>query len=139
MGAFGAFGTGMGSTDIGVAYATGRTWFRVPETINVNLVGELPEGVFAKDISLEIVRQLGVDGANYRAIEYTGPVIENFSMSERMTFSNMAIEMGAKALRVDDIRHGNELDRDALLLEIEEGVGIVRMVAVNHQHLVAGP
>ncbi len=96
-GAFGAFGTGMGSTDIGVAYATGRTWFRVPETINVNLVGELPAGVFAKDVSLEIVRQLGVDGANYRAIEYTGPVIENFSMSERMTFSNMAIEMGAKA------------------------------------------
>jgi homoaconitate hydratase family protein len=84
-GAFGAFGTGMGSTDIGVAYATGRSWFRVPD------------GVFAKDVSLEIIRRLGVDGANYRAIEYTGSVIENFSMSERMTFSNMAIEMGAKA------------------------------------------
>lgn len=96
-GAFGAFGTGMGSTDIGVAYATGRTWFRVPETINVHITGKLPEGVYAKDVSLEIVRHLGVDGANYRAIEYTGEVIENFSMSERMTFSNMAIEMGAKA------------------------------------------
>ena len=96
-GAFGAFGTGMGSTDIGVAYATGRSWFRVPETINVNLIGELPPGVFAKDVSLEIVRRLGVDGANYRAIEYTGEVIERFSMSERMTFCNMAIEMGGKA------------------------------------------
>jgi homoaconitate hydratase family protein len=96
-GAFGAFGTGMGSTDIGVAYATGRTWFRVPETINVNLVGELPHGVFAKDISLEIVRLIGVDGANYRALEYTGEVIERMAMSERFTFSNMAIEMGGKA------------------------------------------
>ena len=96
-GAFGAFGTGMGSTDIGVAYATGRSWFRVPETINVNIIGTLPHGVFAKDVSLEIIRRLGVDGANYRAVEYTGSVIKNFSMSERMTFSNMAIEMGAKA------------------------------------------
>jgi homoaconitate hydratase family protein len=96
-GAFGAFGTGMGSTDIGVAYATGRTWFRVPETINVNLVGKLPHGVFAKDVSLEVVRIIGVDGANYRALEYTGEVIERMSMSERFTFCNMAIEMGGKA------------------------------------------
>jgi len=96
-GAFGAFGTGMGSTDIGVAYATGRTWFRVPETINVNLIGELPHGVFAKDVSLEVVRHIGVDGANYRALEYTGEVIERMSMSERFTFCNMAIEMGGKA------------------------------------------
>ncbi len=96
-GAFGAFGTGMGSTDIGVAYATGRSWFRVPETINVHLVGEMPYGVFAKDVTLEMVRQIGVDGANYRALEYTGEVIERFSMSERFTFCNMAIEMGGKA------------------------------------------
>jgi 3-isopropylmalate dehydratase large subunit len=95
-GAFGAFGTGMGSTDIGVAYATGRSWFRVPTTINVNITGALPFGVFAKDISLEIVRHLGVDGANYRALEYTGSIIEGFSMSERFTFCNMAIEMGGK-------------------------------------------
>ncbi|HLZ62274.1 MAG TPA: 3-isopropylmalate dehydratase large subunit, partial [Ktedonosporobacter sp.] len=96
-GAFGAFGTGMGSTDIAVAYATGRSWFRVPETINVNLIGTLPHGVYAKDVSLEIVRHLGVDGANYKAIEYTGEVIERMSMSERFTFANMAIEMGGKA------------------------------------------
>ncbi len=96
-GALGAFATGMGSTDIGVAYATGRSWFRIPETINVRLEGELPPGVFAKDVTLEIVRHLGVDGANYRAIEYTGGLIERLSVSERLTFCNMAIEMGGKA------------------------------------------
>jgi 3-isopropylmalate dehydratase large subunit len=96
-GALGAFATGMGSTDIGVAYATGRTWFRVPTTINVHLTGSLPFGVYAKDMTLEIVRHLGVDGANYRAIEYTGEAVERMSVSERFTFCNMAIEMGGKA------------------------------------------
>jgi 3-isopropylmalate/(R)-2-methylmalate dehydratase large subunit/methanogen homoaconitase large subunit len=96
-GALGAFATGMGSTDIGVAYATGRTWFRVPTTINVHLTGSLPFGVYAKDMTLEIVRHLGVDGANYRALEYTGEAVERMSVSERFTFCNMAIEMGGKA------------------------------------------
>jgi len=96
-GALGAFGTGMGSTDIGVAYATGRAWFRVPETINVRLVGALQPGVYTKDVSLAIVRAIGVDGANYRAIEYTGDLVENMSVSERLTLCNMAIEMGGKA------------------------------------------
>lgn len=96
-GALGAFATGMGSTDIGVAYATGRSWFRVPTTINIRLTGELPFGVYAKDVTLEMVRQVGVDGANYRAIEYTGDLVERFSVSERFTFCNMAIEMGGKA------------------------------------------
>jgi 3-isopropylmalate dehydratase large subunit len=96
-GAFAAFGTGMWSTDIGVAYATGRSWFRVPSTINVNMTGELPFGVFAKDVTLEMVRIIGVDGANYRALEYSGDLVKSFSMSERFTFCNMAIEMGGKA------------------------------------------
>ncbi|MFL5624029.1 MAG: 3-isopropylmalate dehydratase large subunit [Ktedonobacteraceae bacterium] len=96
-GAFGAFATGMGSTDIGVAYATGRAWFRVPSTINIRLTGRLPLGVYAKDVTLEMVRRVGVDGANYCAIEYTGELIEQISVSERMTFCNMAIEMGGKA------------------------------------------
>ncbi len=96
-GALGAFATGMGSTDIGVAYATGRTWFRVPSTINVHITGELPHGVYAKDVTLEMVRRIGVDGANYRALEYTGETIERMSVSERFTFCNMAIEMGGKA------------------------------------------
>ncbi len=96
-GAFGAFGTGMGSTDIGVAYATGRAWFRVPETINLHLTGTLQPGVFAKDATLEMVRRVGVDGASYRALEFTGALVESFSLSERFTFCNMAIEMGGKA------------------------------------------
>ncbi|HZU66294.1 MAG TPA: 3-isopropylmalate dehydratase large subunit [Ktedonobacteraceae bacterium] len=96
-GALGAFATGMGSTDIGVAYATGRAWFRIPTTINVRLSGALPHGVYTKDVTFEIVRRIGVDGANYRAIEYTGDFIENCSVSERLTLCNMAIEMGGKA------------------------------------------
>lgn len=96
-GALGAFATGMGSTDIGVAYATGRSWFRIPPTINVHITGKLPFGVYAKDVTFEIVRHLGVDGANYRAIEYSGEVVERMSVSERFTFCNMAIEMGGKA------------------------------------------
>lgn len=96
-GALGAFATGMGSTDIGVAYATGRTWFRIPTTINIRLTGTLPCGVYTKDVTFEIVRTIGVDGANYRAIEYTGELVEQMSVSERFTLCNMAIEMGGKA------------------------------------------
>lgn len=96
-GALGAFATGMGSTDIGVAYATGRAWFRIPSTINVRLRGTLLPGVYTKDVTFEIVRRIGVDGANYRAIEYTGELIEQISVSERLTLCNMAIEMGGKA------------------------------------------
>src|SRR5438270_5404632 len=96
-GALGAFATGMGSTDIGVAYATGRAWFRIPQTINVRLEGTLLPGVYTKDVSLEIVRHLGVDGANYRALEYSGSFIDSISVSERFTICNMVIEMGGKA------------------------------------------
>jgi 3-isopropylmalate/(R)-2-methylmalate dehydratase large subunit/methanogen homoaconitase large subunit len=96
-GAFGAFGTGMGSTDIAVAYATGRAWFRVPSTINVRLTGYLQPGVYAKDVTMEMVRRIGVDGANYRALEFTGELVDSFTISERFTFCNMAIEMGGKA------------------------------------------
>ena len=96
-GALGAFATGMGSTDIGVAYATGRAWFRIQPTINIRITGRLPFGVYAKDVTFEMVRRVGVDGANYRAIEYTGELVEQMSVSERFTFCNMAIEMGGKA------------------------------------------
>ncbi len=96
-GALGAFATGMGSTDIGVAYATGRTWFRVPPTINIRITGTLPRGTYAKDITFEMVCRIGVDGANYHAIEYSGDLVERLSVSERFTLCNMAIEMGGKA------------------------------------------
>jgi len=95
-GALGAFTTGMGSTDIAVAYATGQTWLRVPESIAVRLSGAVPPGVFAKDAVLEIVRLLGADGANYAAVEFVGETVERMTQSERFTLCNMAIEMGAK-------------------------------------------
>lgn len=95
-GALGAFGTGMGSTDIGIAYATGKTWLRVPETILIKLKGEFQKGVYAKDLMLKIISTLGVDGATYKALEFRGKAIEAMSIPERITLSNMAVECGAK-------------------------------------------
>lgn len=95
-GAFGAFATGVGSTDMGAILATGRIWLRVPETIEVRLRGKLPWRVSAKDVILHIAGLIGSDGANYKALEFRGETIETLSMSSRMTLCNMAIEMGAK-------------------------------------------
>jgi 3-isopropylmalate/(R)-2-methylmalate dehydratase large subunit len=95
-GAFGAFATGMGSTDIGVAMATGCVWMRVPETIQVDLLGELNPWVGGKDVILETIRRLGVGGATYAALEFGGSGVENLTLESRLTMSNMAIEAGAK-------------------------------------------
>jgi 3-isopropylmalate/(R)-2-methylmalate dehydratase large subunit/methanogen homoaconitase large subunit len=97
MGAFGAFATGMGSTDVAVAYATGETWLRVPSTIFVQLEGSFGLGVCAKDLILEIVRRIGSDGARYRALEFGGPALGALTVGDRMTLCNMAVEMGGKA------------------------------------------
>jgi len=96
-GALGAFGTGMGSTDAAVIYATGKTWFRVPETIRVEMRGTMSHGVVAKDLILRLARELGVDGATYQALEFGGPTVDAMGVSDRMTLANMAVEMGAKA------------------------------------------
>lgn len=96
-GALAAFGTGMGSTDIGVALAYGQTWLRVPETIRVELQGDIPAGVYAKDMILEIIGRIGADGAIYRALEFGGPVVESLSIDGRLTLANMAVEAGGKA------------------------------------------
>jgi 3-isopropylmalate/(R)-2-methylmalate dehydratase large subunit/methanogen homoaconitase large subunit len=96
-GALGCFGTGMGSTDVAVIYGTGKSWFRVPETMRINLHGRLSHGVFAKDACLALARQLDVDGATYMAMEFGGEAVKDMDVSERMTLSNMSIEMGAKA------------------------------------------
>lgn len=95
-GALGAFATGVGSTDLAAAMISGKTWFRVPETIKINLNGKIPEGVFAKDIFLEIARILTADGATYKALEYHGTAVKELSMDSRFTIANMAIEVGAK-------------------------------------------
>jgi len=95
-GALGAFSSGVGSTDLAIALATARNWFRVPETIKIIVKGKLPKGVFAKDIILHIIGDLRADGATYKAVEFSGPVIDNLDMDGRFTISNMLVEMGAK-------------------------------------------
>jgi len=96
-GALGAFATGMGATDIAYAMAFGQTWMRVPESIRLVYQGHLLPWVGGKDLILYTISQIGVEGANYKAIEFTGPVIEALNMDERFTMANMAIEAGAKA------------------------------------------
>jgi methanogen homoaconitase large subunit len=96
-GAFGAFATGVGATDMAEIFAAGKLWLRVPHTIKINIEGKLAKGVSTKDMTLYIIKNMGVDGANYKAIEYYGETIGGSSMSERMTLCNMSIEMGAKA------------------------------------------
>jgi 3-isopropylmalate/(R)-2-methylmalate dehydratase large subunit len=103
-GALGAFATGVGSTDIAVAMATGRLWMRVPETVRIVYRGRLQPWVGGKDLILHTIGQIGVAGARYMAIEFAGPAIEALSMEGRLTMANMAIEAGAKAglFAVDD-------------------------------------
>lgn len=96
-GALNVFSTGVGSTDGAAAMASGKLWFKVPDTIKVTYNGELQPGVFSKDLILFLAGQIGADGATYEALEFYGPVIDALSVEARMTISNMAIELGAKA------------------------------------------
>ena len=95
-GALGAFSTGMGSTDLAFGMITGGNWFKVPETIKVELRGKPAEHIYGKDIILELIRQIGVDGALYKAIEFTGDAIQHLGMADRFSIANMVIEAGAK-------------------------------------------
>jgi 3-isopropylmalate/(R)-2-methylmalate dehydratase large subunit len=95
-GAFGAFATGIGSTEAAAVFATGKIWFKVPPTIKVNVKGKFQKYVTPKDLILNIIGNLTIDGATYKAAEFTGPTITAMSMAGRMTMCNMAVEMGAK-------------------------------------------
>lgn len=95
-GALGAFSTGVGSTDLACAMATGQTWFRVPEAIRVELTGKLGKYCSGKDVILYLIGRIGVDGALYRSLEFTGAGVAELSMADRLTICNMAIECGAK-------------------------------------------
>jgi len=103
-GAVNVFSTGVGSTDGAAAMAAGKLWFKVPDTMKVTYEGALQPGVFSKDLILALAGRIGVDGATYMALEFHGPVIEALSVDARMTISNMAIEVGAKAglMEADD-------------------------------------
>jgi homoaconitate hydratase family protein len=95
-GAFGAFATGIGSTEAAAVFATGKIWLKVPETIKVNVKGQFQKYVTPKDLVLSIIGKMGVDGAIYKSIEFTGPTMKSMSIAGRMTVCNMSVEMGAK-------------------------------------------
>ena len=95
-GALGAFSTGVGSTDMAAGMATGEAWFKVPSAIKFNLIGKPSKWVSGKDVILHIIGMIGVDGALYRSMEFTGPGVSELSMDDRFTIANMAIEAGGK-------------------------------------------
>ena len=104
-GALGAFSTGVGSTDMAYGMANGEAWFKVPEAIKINITGKLNEYVSGKDVILHLIGMIGVDGARYQSLEFTGDGIANLSIDDRLCMANMAIEAGAKngIFQVDDI------------------------------------
>jgi len=149
-GAFAAFGTGVGSTDLAAAIATGQLWFKVPASIKFVLNGSLRPGVYSKDVILAVIARIRVDGALYKAMEFVGPTLADMSMEARMTITNMAIEAGGKngVIGFDDVTKKYldehlkdvteytvyESDEDAEYVQVEEFdcSAIEPMVALPH-------
>jgi 3-isopropylmalate/(R)-2-methylmalate dehydratase large subunit len=135
-GALGAFATGMGSTDIAVAMATGSIWMRVPETIRFEYTGTRQPWVGGKDLILYTIGQIGVSGALYMAMEFAGPVVDGLPMNDRFTMSNMAIEAGGKAglFAVDDATRAyveRRAKRDYHVYASDAGAVYERVVAID--------
>lgn len=117
-GAIGAFSTGIGYTEMAAVLGTGEMWIKVPQTIRININGNLPDGVTSKDVILRIIGDLKSDGATYKSLEFSGTCVENMTISSRMTMANMAIEAGAKAgLFVPDIKIAEYCNVDVKDLE----------------------
>lgn len=147
-GAVGALGIGVGSTDLAAAWLTGKTWLRVPHTIRIRIHGALSPGVYGKDLALTIVGKLGISGATYQALEFSGSCVEHLSLSDRMTLANMAIETGAKTAYVhprglaEALIHAAVLpDEDAACLdEIElDAAKIPPLISLPHSPANALP
>ena len=147
-GALGAFATGMGSTDIAVAMALGKTWLKVPATYKIVVNGSFKEGICSKDLMLYLIGRIGADGATYKALEFCGETIENMSMSERFTLANMAVEAGAKCglfiadekTRVFLKEHGRE-DKYKQILPDADAVyeKVIEINAEEIPHIVSCP
>ncbi len=148
-GALGAFSTGVGSTDMTAGMATGKCWFKVPSAMRFVLTGALPKGVSGKDVILYIIGRIGVDGALYQSMEFTGPGVAALSMDDRLTICNMAIEAGAKngIFPVDEITRAYldgrsqrpyqvyEADEDAVYTAVHE-INLSELVpTVSYPHL----
>lgn len=141
-GAMGCFATGLGSTDIGVVFATGRTWFRVPETVRIDVHGEPAAGVQAKDIALHVIRRLGAEGADYCAVEWGGETVTAMAMDERLTLCNLSVDFGAKAglVEPDEVTwaytegRGNDVhpQRPAYARALEVDAGAIRPQIAVH-------
>lgn len=135
-GALGAFSTGVGSTDMAAGMATGKSWFKVPEAIKVILKGELPDRVSGKDVILSLIGQIGVDGALYQSLEFTGEGVGSLSMDDRLCICNMAIEAGAKngIFPVDDVTReylAERSIREPQIFEADEDAEYAREIEID--------
>ena len=140
-GALGAFATGMGSSDVAVAMSLGKTWFRVPETIGIEITGGFSKGVGAKDLVLYLIGMIGADGATYKALEFTGSAVDDMPVWQRLTVSNMAVEAGAKVglFRSDHVTEkflkSQGRGQEYTPIAADTDAGYERMIKVNADQL----
>ena len=135
-GALGAFSTGVGSTDMAAGMATGKAWFKVPSAIKFNLTGKLPSNVSGKDLILTIIGMIGVDGALYKSMEFTGEGCKNLSMDDRLCICNMAIEAGGKngIFAADDVTKeylSHRTEREPKYFEADANAEYEKVIDIN--------